>query len=89
MDNIIERLETLKKKVAAGMTTAKDVDEINEIIRCCEKKKEIMNACLNPLPSQEDMLPVSESDTGFVSHIVIEQATINIYGEYPPSLGDN
>lgn len=84
MDKIIEKLEELKRTVAAGKATTKDVDKINEIIRECEKQKTILDACMNLIPSQEDMLPVPESSIVSAPHIVIEQATIHVYGEYPP-----
>lgn len=86
MDKIITELEELKKAVAAGSTTVKDVDKINHIIRMCEKKKELVEATMNPILGQIDLLPVSESDMVARMSFMIENATLNFYGEKPPTL---
>lgn len=84
MDKIIMELEELKRAVAAGTTTTKDVDKINRIIRMCEEKRVLVEAAMNPVPGQMDLLPVSESDTIARMSFMIEHATLNFYGEKPP-----
>lgn len=89
MDKIIAELKELKKAVAAGTTTINDVDKINHIIRMCEKKKELVEAAMNPVPGQMELLPVSELDTNPRMSFIIESATFNFYGEKPPTLEQN
>lgn len=80
MDKIIAKLKAMKMDVAEGRSSTKLLDCLNDAIALCEKQREIYDAMAQPIPSQLDTLP--ELGTS----IVIEQATINIYGNIPPGL---
>lgn len=81
MDSIITGLKEVKMAIAMGKANDKHVDIINIAIDNCEKKKTILEAMENPAPMQEELL-ASEGIT-----FAIQNATINIYNGYPPTLG--
>lgn len=81
MDKIIAGLKDIKSAVAAGMTTVKHVDKLNELIRLCEEKQDWLNVAMGQqVPAQYDMIPE------YGHHIVIHNATINIGCDIPPGV---
>lgn len=81
MDRIISCLKELKTAIAMGKVGDKHVDTLNAMINECEKKKKILEAVENPVPMQGELL-ASEGTT-----FAIQNATINIYNGYPPTIG--
>ena len=68
---MIDKLERLKEKIINGTTTNKDIDIINDVIKCIQKKEEIQNVLTESLiETEEAMMPTATN---------IEIGVVNIY----------
>lgn len=89
MDKIISELTALKRVITTKNMPMTMLDDVNRIIGMCEKKKQLVDAIAEPVPSQMDMLPAAGFGEIFNPSFVIKHATINIYGSIPPTLEEN
>ena len=89
MDKIINELKALKNEIVTKNVSMRLIDDVNRIIGMCEKKKQVLDALTEPVPSQIDMIPAAGLGEIFNPSFVIEHATINIYGSIPPTLDEN
>lgn len=68
---MIEKLEWLKERIVNGTTTNKDIDIINDAIKCIQEKDKIQNILSESLiESEEGMMPMATN---------IEIGVVNIY----------
>ena len=80
MNKTIKILEDVKRMVAAGNASEVCLDKLNEAIRRCEDKQNLLGGISEIAPVQESFVP-SEGVT-----LSIQNATVNIYNGYPPTL---
>ena len=75
MDEIISRLKAMKDDIAAGKGV-RCIDDINSLIKLCEKKKNFEEA--EHIAGQADLLSVDE-ETGSNGDVIISANECHIY----------